>query len=313
MPVILVLVCLPYFLSSSLLMVFFLSFLWLVLAANFDILDGFLGYIHLAQGVFFGIGAYAVTLLLSTPAVQSLGALSLPISFILALFMSALFAVVIAFLVFRLKGLYFAVTTLVLVFLLEILVFNLPDLTGGSYGAFVPRQYCQSTLLGYYLALLLAVIAVSINFYLSHSTIGLKFISIREDEEAAASIGLNITHTKRIAYVIASIPSGAAGVLFALNSGFIDPHIALGVERSLLPPIMAMLGGSGHFLGPVVGMIIIRTLDVVLYNYLSLPISSMFFFGIILMLVALFIPGGLLKSPLLKSIRAVFTKKPENL
>ncbi len=312
-PAILILVCLPFYLSSSLLMVFFLSFLWLVLAANFDILDGFLGYIHLAQGVFFGIGAYAVTLLLSTPLIQSFGVLSLPVSFIAALVLSAGFSIVIAFLVFRLKGLYFAVTTLVLVFVLEILVFNLPDLTGGSYGAFVPRQYCQSTLVGYYLALLLAVVAVGINFYLSNSKIGLKFISIREDEEAAASIGLNVTHTKRIAYFIASIPSAAAGALFALNSGFIDPQIALGVERSLLPPIMAMLGGSGHFLGPVVGMIIIRTMDVVLYNYLSLPISSMFFFGIILMLVALFIPGGLLKSSFGKKILAIFTKKPENL
>lgn len=294
-------------------MVFFLSFLWLVLAANFDLLDGFLGYIHLAQGVFFGIGAYAVTLLLNRPAIQSLGALSLPVSFVLSLLLSVIFAIVIAFLVFRLKGLYFAVTTLVLVFLLEILVFNLPDLTGGSYGAFVPRQYCQSTLIGYYLALLLAVIAVGINLYLSNSKLGLKFISIREDEEAAASIGLNVTHTKRVAYIIASIPSAAAGVLFALNSGFIDPQIALGVERSLLPPIMAMLGGSGHFLGPVLGMIIIRTLDVVLYNYLSLPISSMFFFGLILMFVALFIPGGLLKSTLFKRLKSLVSKKPESL
>ncbi len=312
-PVLLVLICLPYFLSSMLLMVFFLSFLWLVLAANFDLLDGFLGYVHLAQGVFFGIGAYTVTLLLSTPFVQSIGTLSLPVSYILAHIVSVIFAIVIAFLVFRLKGLYFAVTTLVLVFLLEILVFNLQDLTGGSYGAFVPRQYCQSTLVGYYLALFLAVIAVGINFYLSNSKIGLKFISIREDEEAAASIGLNVMHTKRVAYIIASIPSTAAGVLFALNSGFIDPHIALGVERSLLPPIMAMLGGSGHFLGPVVGMVIIRTLDVLFFNYLSLPISSMFFFGIILMLVALFIPEGLLKAPLLKRFWSVIIKKPKNL
>ncbi len=311
-PVILVLVCLPYFLSSYLLMVFFLSFLWLVLAANFDILDGFLGYIHLAQGVFFGIGAYAITILLSTPAIQALGLLSTPVSFIASLILCGLFSIGIAFLVFRLKGLYFAVTTLVLVFLLEILVFNLPDLTGGSYGAFVPRQYCQSTFVGYYLALCLAVISIGINFYLCNSKIGLKFISIREDEEAAASIGLDVTNTKRIAYIIASIPSAAAGALFALNSGFIDPPLALGVERSLLPPIMAMLGGSGHFLGPIVGMIIIRAMDVILYSYLSLPISSMFFFGIILMLVALFIPEGLLKSPLLKRFRSVFTKKPDN-
>jgi branched-chain amino acid transport system permease protein len=295
--VLVILAVLPHFLSSSMLMVFFLSFLWLVLAANYDILGGFLGYIHLAQGAFFGIGAYTATLLLNSPMIQTTGPFGLSLVSLIAIILSGLFAGIIAFPLFRLKGLYFAVTTLVLVFLLEALVVNLPDLTSGSYGAFVPRQYCKSTFTGYYLALLLAIISVGINYYLSHSERGLAFITIREDEEAAASIGLNVSRQKTIAYVLSSLPSAAAGIVFALNSGFIDPQIALGVERSLLPPLMAMLGGSGLVLGPVLGMIIIRAIDVVSFHYLHLPIPSMFFFGVVLMLVALFIPEGLLSSP----------------
>lgn len=298
--VLVLLVILPRFLSSSMLMVFFLSFLWLVLAANYDILGGFLGYIHLAQGAFFGIGSYTVTLLLNSPVIQTFGPLGLYLVSLLAIILSGLFAGIIAFPLFRLKGLYFAVTTLVLVFLLEALVINLPDLTSGSYGAFVPRQYCKSTFTGYYLALFLAFISVGINYKLSRSKRGLAFAIIREDEEAAASIGLNVRLQKTMAYVLSSLPSAAAGIIFALNSGFIDPQIALGVERSLLPPLMAMLGGTGLVLGPVLGMIIIRAIDVVSFHYLHLPIPSMFFFGVALTLVALFIPEGLLSSPWVK-------------
>ncbi|MFC1823104.1 branched-chain amino acid ABC transporter permease [Thermodesulfobacteriota bacterium] len=293
---------LPKFLSSAMLMVFFISFLWLILAANYDMLGGLLGYIHLAQGAFFGIGAYTVTILLNKSFIQAAGFFSIGLATLVAVFLSGLFAALIALLLFRLKGLYFAVTSLVLVFLLNTLVFNLQGLTGGSYGAFVPRQYCQSTFISYYLALLFVLISVGMNYYLSRSKMGLAFISIREDEEAAASIGLNLTRQKNTVYVLASLPSAAAGVLFALNSGFIDPQLALGVERSLLPPIMAMLGGSGHFLGPIIGMIIVRFIDVLFFNYLHLPISSMFFFGMVLMLVALFIPEGLLSSPRIKRL-----------
>lgn len=287
---------LPLYLSSSMLLAFFLSFLWLVLAANYDILGGFLGYVHLAQGAFFGIGAYAVTLLLNAPIIQAIGPFSPLMVAPAAIILSGLFAASIAIPLFRLKGLYFAVATLVLVFLLGSLVINLSGLTGGSYGAFVPRQYCQDTFAGYYLALFLAIISVGINGHLSNSKLGLYFVSIREDEEAAASIGLDVSRKKMIAYVLSSLPSSAAGVIFALNSGFIDQHIALGVERSLLPPLMAMLGGTGHALGPVLGMIIIRLIDVLFFHYIHLPIPSMFFFGLVLMLVALFIPMGLLNS-----------------
>jgi branched-chain amino acid transport system permease protein len=287
---------LPRFLSSSLLMVFFSGFLWLVLTANYDILGGFLGYIHLAQGTFFGVGAYTATLLLKLPAIQSTGSFAIPIVSLAAILLTGLFAAAISVPLFRLRGLYFAVATLVLVFLLRSLVMNLPSLTGGTYGAFIPRQYYQSTLVSYYYGLVLAIISVGINYYLSQSKTGLCFIAIREDEKVAGSLGLNATRQKTIAYVLSSLPSGAAGIIFALNSGFIDTLIALGIERSLLPPLMALLGGTGLVFGPVLGVIILRLMDVVLFHYVHLPVPSMVLFGIVLMLVALFIPGGLLKS-----------------
>ena len=226
---------LPLVLSSSWLLVMFLSFVWLVIAANYDVLDGFLWHINLGQGAFFGLGAYVATMLLNRPAIQQLGGLALVVITLAAVLAAALFAAVMAFPLFRLKGLYFAIGTLILIFLLQVLALNLTPLTGGSYGLYVPPRFFMNTFVGYYLALALALVSLALNFYLSRSTLGLAFRCIKEDEDAANSIGVDPLRYRVIALVIASLPTAAAGVLFALNSGFIDPNIALGVERSLLP------------------------------------------------------------------------------
>ena len=301
--VIAVLAVLPPLLSSSWLLVMFLSFLWLVITANYDVLDGFLGRVNLGQGAFFGLGAYAATILLNVPSVQQLGALA-PLAIVgCALVAAALFAAVMAFPLFRLKGLYFAIGTLILIFLLQVFALNLTSLTGGSYGLYVPPSFFMSTVVGYYLALFLSVVSVGLNAYLSRSRLGLAFRCIKEDEVAAGSIGLDLMKYQTVAIVIASLPTAAAGVLFALNSGFIDPGIALGVERSLLPPLMALLGGTGTVLGPVFGTAIIRIIETLFFHYLRLPVPSMLFFGLTLLAVALVIPEGLLKSPRVRRAR----------
>ena len=297
-----VLCALPALLSSSWLLVMFLSFLWLTLTANYDVLDGFLGHINLGQGAFFGLGAYAATILLNVAKVQELGVLTHVVVTLTALGVSALFAALMAVPLFRLKGLYFAIATLILIFLLQVLALNLAELTGGSYGLYVPPRFFMSTLVGYYLALAVATLAVGFNWYLSRSTFGLALRCIKGDEEAAGSIGLDLLKYKTLAFVIASVPSAAAGVLFALNSGFIDPNIALGVERSLLPPLMALLGGTGTVAGPIFGTAIIRAIETVFFHYLRLPVPSMLFFGVTLLVVALLIPAGVMKSPWIKRV-----------
>ena len=297
-----VLCALPLVLSSTWLLVMFLSFVWLILTANYDVLDGFLGHINLGQGAFFGLGAYVATIVLNLPSVQQLGPFTLVVITAAALATAALFAALMAFPLFRLRGLYFAIATLILIFLLQVLALNLGPLTGGSYGLYVPPAFFMSTFVGYYLALLVAIASVGLNFYLSRSTLGLAFRCIKADEGAAHAIGLNLMKYKMIAIVISSLPSAAAGILFALNSGFIDPTIALGVERSLLPPLMALMGGTGTVLGPVFGTAIIRIIETFFFHYLRLPVPSMLFFGITLMAVALCIPEGLMKSPRIKRL-----------
>ncbi len=295
---------LPPFLSSTWLLVMFLSFVWLIMTANYDVLDGFLGHINLGQGAFFGLGAYVATILLNTQVVQRLGLLVPVVITVAAVLAGAVFAALMAFPLFRLKGLYFAIGTLILIFFLQVLALNITPLTGGSYGLYVPPAFFMGAFVGYYLAFFLALLSVALNFYLSRSALGLAFHCIKEDEDAAASIGLNLMKYKTIAIVISSLPTSAAGVLFALNSGFIDPNIALGVERSLLPALMALLGGTGTVLGPVFGVAIIRIIETVFFHYLRLPVPSMLFFGLTLLAVAIFIPEGLMRSPKINRLLA---------
>ena len=298
-----VLAGLPPLLPSTWLLVMFLSFLWLILTANYDVLDGFLGHINLGQGAFFGLGAYVTTMLLNVAAVQALGPLALVVAAVVAVLAAALFAGLMAVPLFRLKGLYFAIATLILIFLLQVFALNLDVLTGGSYGLYVPPRFFVSTFAAYYVALAVAAVSVAFNYYLSRSTLGLAFRCLKEDEAGADSIGVHPLRYKTIALVLASVPSAAGGVLFALNAGFIDPTIALGVERSLLPPLMALLGGTGMVLGPVFGTAIIRIIETVFFHYLRLPVPSMLFFGLTLMVVALLIPEGLLRSPRVRRLR----------
>jgi branched-chain amino acid transport system permease protein len=299
-----VMAVLPLLLSSTWLLILFLSLVWLVMAANYDILGGFLGHVNLAQGAFFGVGAYVATILLNIPSMQQWAGLALAVATASAIAAAALFAAGMALPLFRLRGLYFAIGTLLLIFLLQVLALNLDTLTGGSYGLYVPPSFFLSTFTGYYLALVVAVMSVGLNFYLSRSKLGLAFRCINADEEAASSIGLKPMPYKAAGMVLSSVPTAAVGVLFALNSGFIDPLIALGVERSLLPSLMALLGGTGTVWGPVCGVVIIRLLETVFFHYLALPVPSTLFFGVTLMAVALLIPEGLLNSPRLKRLTA---------
>jgi branched-chain amino acid transport system permease protein len=296
------LAALPPLLSSTWLLVMFLSFLWLILTANYDVLDGFLGHINLGQGAFFGLGAYVTTMLLNVAAVQALGPLALPAAAGLGVLAAALFAAVMSWPLFRLKGFYFAIATLILIFLLQVFALNLGALTGGSYGLYVPPRFFVSTVVAYYVALAVAIVSLGFNFYLSRSTLGLAFRCLKEDEDGADSIGLSPLRYKSLGLVLASLPSAAGGALFALNAGFIDPTIALGVERSLLPPLMALLGGTGTVLGPVFGTAIIRLIETVFFHYLRLPVPSMLFFGLTLLAVALLIPEGVTRSPRLRRL-----------
>jgi len=294
-PALAALALVPLVLTRDLVTALFFTFIFLTLAANYDILGGFLRHVNLGQGAFFGLGAYiAAVVLTRAPWSPRLGGLAVWIAAALAVSLTALFAALVAYPLFRARGAYFAVITFGLVLILQQLVLNTGGVSGGSYGLTIPARHYPTLPAAYYAGLALATTAVLLNVLIARSRLGIAFHALRDSEEAASAIGIDPFRHKQVAMLIASIPSAAAGCLFALFMGHLYVETVLGADVTLLPVIIAMVGGSGHVLGPVLGALIVRGLDIGLV-YAALPIPNLALYGIMLLLIGLFLPGGVVR------------------
>ncbi len=288
---------LPAVLTRDLVTALFFTFTFMTLALNYDLLGGFLGYLNLGQGTFFGLGAYTTFILIKKLPAAAEGAPLLLIGIMaVAVAGTALCGMAVAYPLFRLKGAYFAIATFGLFLLLRQLILNFEGLTGGASGIYLPTGYYIGQRVAYSLALGMAALAALINYLISRSRLGIAFEAIRESERAAAAVGIDLFRHKQLALVIAAIPSAMAGGLFGLNFGYIDLESVLGFDKTLLPVIMAMLGGTGYVMGPILGSAVMRVIDVSLKNYLALPIPAVVIYGLILMGIGLFLPEGILKG-----------------
>jgi branched-chain amino acid transport system permease protein len=285
---------LPAVLTRDLLTALFFTFIFATLAANYDILGGFLRHINLGQGAFFGLAAYVTAVMLTrTPGGAGRAAPDLAAAIAAAVVVTAGFAALVAYPLFQVRGAYFAVITLGLVLIVQQVVLNAGDLSGGSYGITIPARYYPPLTMAYYASLALAVAAVLLNVAITRSRLGIAFHALRDSQATASAIGVNPFRYKQVALVLASVPSAAAGCLFGLFMGHIYVETVLGLEITLLPVIMAMLGGTGHVLGPVVGAVIVRGIDVGL-GYVAVPIPRLALYGLMLLFIGLFLPGGIL-------------------
>lgn len=284
----------PMVLTRDLVTALFFTFIFLTLAANYDVLGGFLRHINLGQGAFFGLAAYATAVVLTrAPWSPKLGALAVWVAVGVAIPLTAIFAALVAYPLFQVRGPYFAVITFGLVLILQQIVLNTSRLSGGSYGVTIPARYYPSLPTAYYAGLALAIGAVLINSFIARSRLGIAFHALRDSEEAAAAIGIDPFRHKQTAMVIASVPSAAAGCIFALFMGHLYMETVLGTDVTLLPVIIAMVGGSGHVLGPVLGAVIVRGLDIGLV-YAALPVPNLALYGLMLLGIGLFLPGGII-------------------
>lgn len=291
---VLVALAIPVLGTRDLVTATFFTFLYIVLALNYDILGGFLGYMNLGQGAFFGLAAYVTVILLNSAWLDRLGRGDMVAAAVGGVAGTAAVAFVFAYPLFRLSGAYFAMATFAMVLLIRHFILNLPALTGGSYGIYVNPRHFLSLYLAYFLALGLLLGSAALNRALARSRLGLAVTAIRESEPAAAAIGLDLFRVKRRVLVLSAVPSALAGAVFGLQAGYIDVDAAMGVDKTLLPVIMALMGGSGLVAGPLVGGLLVRGLDVLLKNYLHLAVPALAVYGLILLGIGLLMPQGVL-------------------
>jgi branched-chain amino acid transport system permease protein len=215
-------------------------------------LAGYGGLISIGQQAFIGVGAYA-TIVLSHRGVPPY------LAIVLAAAVGGALAVPISFLVLRLRGGQFAIGTWVVAEVLALLIALDPSVGGGTgvsltgLNVYPPAERQAYT---YWLALGFGVVLLGLIFALLRSPIGAALQAIRDDEEAAASLGVRVDASKRALFVLASFGCAAAGALILANTLFIQPQSIFGVQWTAYMIFMVLVGGLGTFEGPLIGAVV---------------------------------------------------------
>jgi len=280
--VVLVLALAPAGLSPFLVQFLINLFMLAALAESWNIIGGFTGYASFGNVAFFGIGAYTTGVLLT--AAEWPFALALPAGGLLAM----AFAGLIGMPILRLKGHYFAIATLGVAETMREIVYNL-KITGGGTGLTMPIT--RSALPFFYLMLGILTAVTLVNWWISVSRFGYGLIAIREDEDAAAAMGINTALYKTAAFALSGLFAGLTGGVFAYWITFIDPEGVFRVIVTIQMIIMAVFGGMGTVVGPLLGALVLATVSEVLST--QLVSLAELFSGFIVILVVLFMPKGL--------------------
>jgi len=254
--------------------------IYVVLAVSWAMFSGTTGYMSLAPAAFFGIGIYTMALLQE----------NLPFHIIIVIggLVSFAFALLVGLVTLRLRGIYFAIFTFGLVIFLSEIIRYIEGQIGQTRGRSIIALDSDMLL---YTMLGLTVVTLLTVYFIRRSRLGLALLSIGGNEEAAAHMGVNTTMVKILGFAISSMFMGAAGVVAAPALIYIDTRIAFSLFYSFMPILMAVFGGMGQVYGPVLGAIafgyLAKTLRTQLYGYFMLG------FGIILVVVILFLPNGI--------------------
>ena len=259
--------------------------MFVVMASGWNIIGGLTGYASFGNIAFFGLGAYTVGVLVAN--------LRWPfaLALIVAPGVAALFALIIGLPLLRLRGHYFAVATLGVGVAVGEVVNNLGPL-GASTGLFLP--IVRSDLIFFYLMLAAAVLAVLTTWVILRTRFGYGLLAIRENEEAAAVIGVNTTFYKVGAFCIAAALTGLAGGIFAQWNSFINQENVFALSDNVQMILMAVLGGAGTVLGPVAGAISLELIIQSLAGGGSGSVFSQIGLGLLLVVCVIFIPRGVI-------------------
>jgi branched-chain amino acid transport system permease protein len=280
-----------YFLLSSEQRTLAGVFMFVALAQGWNLIGGFAGYPSFGNVVFFGLGGYTTAILMAKSGVPFW--VALPISALVGV----AFAVLVGLPVLRLRGHYFAIATLGVAEGMREIVVNLDGLTGGNSGITVPAVGAEAVTsypgnTGFYFYFLgLALLATAVVWQVSRSRFGYGLRAIAQDEEAAAAAGINTTRLKVAAFALAGMLTALAGSIYAFQQVTIYPARLFSVDITVLMVVMAVIGGSGTVIGPVIGAVALQFLSEWLRTHYT-DLHTFIFGGIIVVAVVL-LPMGI--------------------
>jgi branched-chain amino acid transport system permease protein len=278
--VVMALAALPLFANAYYLALGISFFYFTVLATAWAMFSGPTRYISLATVAFFGIGAYTVAI--------AADHMSYPLVLVVAALVGTVIALIVGLSTLRLSGIYFVIFTFGLAELIRQLVTWYEVNIHGSVGRYifinVPREAIYWQLLG------LTVLVFLVGWLIGRSRLGLALRVIGEDETVAKHAGINTTAAKLILFAVASAFMTVTGAIMAPRWTYIDPTIAFNPMLSFQVVIMALLGGAGSLLGPVLGVIPL----VILFDVLSANFPNYFsiLLGVVFMIIVYWLPHG---------------------
>ena len=313
----------PQFVTSTYsLHIMILIFINIIVGSSWNILGGYTGQYSVGHSAYFGIGAYTVMMLLQFKQVAPWwgiwgGAL-----------VALVIATVIGSICFRLRGPYFVLASIAVAEIFRVSALNLKDITNGAEGILVTeipplvlfgRQITDwySKVPFYYTGLVVAILVVAATYFVRQSKLGYYFQAIREDQDAAHSLGINLTLYKNVALGLSAIFCAMAGSLYAVYVGFIDPSTVLALDLSVSIVMICIIGGIGTIPGPVVGaMVLVPLSEMLRTNMITewlikagavseeagagawmkehLSQAHMLIYGVLVVIVILFMPQGVL-------------------
>ncbi|HEX9161358.1 MAG TPA: branched-chain amino acid ABC transporter permease [Thermoanaerobaculia bacterium] len=317
------LLILPLFVESTyLLHMMILIFINVIVGSAWNILGGYTGQYSVGHAAYFGVGAYTTMALLQYKQVVPWEGIWLGVV------ASLITALIIGTICFRLRGPYFVLASIAVAEIFRVTALNLKDITNGAEGILVteiPPLMIGKTVITdwaskvpfYYTGLAFVLITILVSWIVRRSKLGYFFQAIREDQDAAHSLGINPTLYKDTALAISAIFTSLAGTLYGVYVGFIDPSTVLGLDLSVQIVMICIIGGIGTLLGPIIGAVVLIPLSEALRSNMitdlliksgavnaeskvgaflkeNLAHAHVLIYGILVVIVILFMPEGIL-------------------
>jgi len=271
------------------------TFFFAYFAAAWNIVGSYAGQPSLGHAIFFGIGGYTSSILFINYGISPW------IGMFVGAILAALAALALGFPTFRVRGPFFAFITLAFTLLISLLFVYFHDYTGGATGLPVPLKgdaphlfQFNSKLPYYYIILAFFCVIMYVTYRLERSKFGYYLLAIREDEDAARSVGVHVFKYKLMAAALSGFFTALLGTFYTQYTRFIDPHEAFGLWRTFQPMLISVLGGPGLW-GPLIGAAILTPINESILMFLGGRYATvgMMIYGLVVMLIMLFMPSGI--------------------
>jgi ABC-type branched-subunit amino acid transport system ATPase component/ABC-type branched-subunit amino acid transport system permease subunit len=270
-----------------------LSMVFAIGAVGLNIITGYAGYVSLGQGAFLGLGAYTAGILSTDVGGNPL--VWLPAAGLLG----ALVATALGVVAMRARGTAFVILTIAFLFLLQVTATNWDALTNGTGGITPPLPTWSIDYQNwpfYYSFMALLAVSLVVSWWIRRSKFGMGLIAIREDEDKAATVGVNTPVYKIFGFVASAVFVSMAGAVYGYYIGFIDPAGMFNILLSVQIILSLLLGGRATLWGPVLGAFIVEPLNEITNNEFGGGNARLLIFGGLLALVVLFMPRGIIPT-----------------